>query len=228
VHVLATKRTLATESSCIQVNLSFYDVFKFWSPIIGQSFIFFRFVAQVRFRSSENPNYFRDFCLWLLLTRYRVRWVWKQCGLNFRCPHHDALIWWLCKKKKTLLPQQNVLLLWPQQNRIVVVTISIVTTTICIVTTTITVVTIASKIVTSTLVFCWGYINKTFCWGNKVIFSVVDQLKCDLIERNFMNQFVECVFCTCEATTFQEEKALKRRRDYRKSKFSALFHYIPK
>jgi len=32
-------------------------------------------------------------------------------------------------EKKTLLPQQNVLLLWPQQTRIAVVTISIVTTT---------------------------------------------------------------------------------------------------
>jgi len=34
------------------------------------------------------------------------------------------------------------------------------------------VVTVTSKIVTSTIPVCWGYINKTFCWGNKVIFSV--------------------------------------------------------
>jgi len=52
------------------------------------------------------------------------------------------------------------------------VTILIVTTTIWIVTTTITVVTVTSKIVTATILVCWGYINKTFCWGNKVIFSV--------------------------------------------------------
>jgi len=28
------------------------------------------------------------------------------------------------------------------------------------------------EIVTTTILVCWGYINKTFCWGNKVFFSV--------------------------------------------------------
>jgi len=65
-------------------------------------------------------------------------------------------------EKKTLLPQQT---------RIVVVSISMVTTT-WIATITITVVTVTSKVVTPTILVCCGYINKTFCWGNKVIFSV--------------------------------------------------------
>ena len=57
--------------------------------------------------------------------------------------------------------------------QIVVVTISIVTTTIWSVTTTTTVVAVTRKIVTATILVCWGYINKTFCWGNKAIFSVI-------------------------------------------------------
>jgi len=58
----------------------------------------------------------------------------------------------------------------PHQSKIVVMTISLVTvTTVIIVITIHFVVTI--EIVTTTILFC--YINKTFCWGNKVIFSVI-------------------------------------------------------
>jgi len=39
--------------------------------------------------------------------------------------------------------------------------------------TTITVVAATSKIVTSTILVSWGYIKKTFCRGNKIIFSVM-------------------------------------------------------
>jgi len=34
------------------------------------------------------------------------------------------------------------------------------------------VVTVTNKIVTPTILVCCGYIKKTFCWGNKVFFSV--------------------------------------------------------
>ena len=65
-------------------------------------------------------------------------------------------------EKMTLLSKQNVLLIWPQPTKIVVVTISAVTTIIWIVITTITVVNVRSEIVTTTILICWGYINKPF------------------------------------------------------------------
>ena len=97
-------------------------------------------------------------------------------------------------------------------------TISIVTTTIWIVATTITVVTsttVTSKIVTSTILVCWGYINKPFCWGNQVIFSVLrpkSRSKLRMTERLslyswWLQQFLpasqDCQpareYCICEA-----------------------------
>jgi len=65
----------------------------------------------------------------------------------------------------TLLPQQNVLFIQPQQTRIVVVTITMVTTAIWIVTTTIIV-------VATTILICWSYINKPFCW-EKILTSTI-------------------------------------------------------
>ena len=73
--------------------------------------------------------------------------------------------------KMTLLSQQNVLLIYPQQTKIVELTILLVTVTIVIVVVTIHIV-VTSGIVTTKILVCWGYINKTFCWGNKVFFSV--------------------------------------------------------
>jgi len=66
----------------------------------------------------------------------------------------------------TLLPQQNVLFLW--LTTIFVVTISLVTATTVIVLVGICIFT--TDIVTTTILV--SYINKTFCWGNKIIFSV--------------------------------------------------------
>ena len=77
-------------------------------------------------------------------------------------------------EKKTSLSGLNILLL-PHQTRIVVVTKSIVTTRIRIVTTTITVVAVTSETGTTTILVCWGVINKTFCWDSKVIFSVFSE-----------------------------------------------------
>jgi len=37
---------------------------------------------------------------------------------------------------------------------------------------TIHIVVVTIEIVTTTILVCWGYINKTFCWGNKVFSSV--------------------------------------------------------
>jgi len=61
------------------------------------------------------------------------------------------------------VPQQNVLLILPQQTSIVVVSIPIVPTITQIVTITITVLTGTSETFTTTILVCWGCINKTFC-----------------------------------------------------------------
>jgi len=67
-------------------------------------------------------------------------------------------------KKMTLLPQQNVLLILAQRTGIVVVTIPVVAT--------IVVVTIFTGVTKVSQQFWFADASKTFCWGNKVIFSV--------------------------------------------------------
>jgi len=66
-------------------------------------------------------------------------------------------------EKKTLLPQQNVLLIYPQQIRIVGVTILFVTVTTIIVVVAINIVVVTIDIVTTAILVCCGYINRTFC-----------------------------------------------------------------
>jgi len=69
--------------------------------------------------------------------------------------------------EKITLSQQNILLISRQQTRIVGVTISVVTVTTVIVVVTINIVA-TIEIVTTTILDCWGYINKTFCWANSL------------------------------------------------------------
>jgi len=48
-----------------------------------------------------------------------------------------------------------------------------------------TVVCVTSESVTTTILVCWGYINKMFCWGNEVIFSVWCREMSDITLSNF-------------------------------------------
>jgi len=49
----------------------------------------------------------------------------------------------------------------------------LVTVTAVIVVVTIHIVVVTIEIVTTAILVCWGYNNKTVCWGNKVFFSVL-------------------------------------------------------
>ena len=68
--------------------------------------------------------------------------------------HDPTYIESLFTEKMTLLPQQNVLLIYPQQTSIVVVTISIVIATTVIVVVTMHIVVGTIKIVTTTILVC--------------------------------------------------------------------------
>jgi len=65
-------------------------------------------------------------------------WRWRLRVLALSNAPHYCQHWKKMRSEKlTLLPEQNILLMQPQQTRIVTVTISISTATMCIVTTTI-------------------------------------------------------------------------------------------
>jgi len=108
------------------------------------------------------------FCMsWVLL--YHAGFETDTNSLkNNIVPFLNAQRKWLCCLNK------NVWLILSQQTRIVMVAISIATTTICICyhNSTITVVSVTSDVIATTILVCWGYIHKTCCWGNNVIFSV--------------------------------------------------------
>jgi len=63
----------------------------------------------------------------------------------------------------TLLPQQNVLLIQPQQTRIVAVTIFLVTATTVVVAVTLQIVVVTIEIVTTTIWFAEAILTNRLC-----------------------------------------------------------------